>query len=438
MKYIRKYDSDSAFDADSSAISALDSDSLSLVGAQRIETSGRNVVVPMIAAVRGDIAVYDKVDGKRKVVRCRTFDRQALDSRYIVGECVCVGRRGNKMLFVHKTDGGNQDWGQGYQVAIDGIDLAGGGSFTFTATSRATVTDVTVTYPANSTYASVAALINAVCGGYWRAYAYSTGVYMEHDDYTGGVLTISASSPTLTLRDITPMKYQLEDTGLQWTCNRVLRVKGLYTSFGGCVFNRFKEYYSANGLSDANLSEYSPYMLKESAFNTTDNPTIYNKYNGDYDAYLRDEMLLSATGRGAMTDWVDNGSVLAAVTYANAENVQRPAYPAAYAAKQLGLAVSDVVTGFEVGAYHLPDTDELWRLMHEVVYPFASDDGEDDLNYGIVQALGGERIYGDRHYWASSQYDRSTAWFYHGDRGAMHYYDKFYSGHARGLVAFEI
>ena len=435
MKYIRKYVNKAAYDADITR--PTDGSVVSLIGDSIVITNGKNVIVPLFSAERGDIGIYDTVENCRKAVRVDTFNRETLDSRYIVCDAVCIGQRGNKMLFLYKNDAGAYRWAQGYQVKLEGFDLVNGGTLNISLTSRPNVENQEITYPTNSTYESIATLINAVAGSFWRAYSYVSGVYLEHNDHTGGVLTINSSTPTITQTDITPKKYQLTLTDVTKVYNGILKNKGLVTTFAGLNFDKFRDYYSVNGENTKNFGEMSPYIIRESVFNETDNPILYNKYNGSYDNYLKSEMLKKPVGRKVMSDWDDNGKILSEVMFTDVNGVKQPAYHCAYSVnKNLGLDAGAVTTGFEKGNFYLPDADELERILAPIPYP-QNDGNRDNLNIGILKIGGVQVDVHNKYYWSSSQDGSNGACGYSSYRGVMGSHSKYSSFCGLGVAAFE-
>lgn len=437
MKSLRKYNNKTEYDADSANIAEVNDNVISLIGNSNIIVDGVNIIVPLMSAERGDIAIFDTIENKRKVVKCLTFDATKLDSRYIVCDAVCIGQRANKMLFLYKNDAGAYRWAQGYQVKLEGFDLVNGGTLNISLTSRTNVENQEITYPTNSTYESIATLINAVTGSYWRAYSYVSGVYLEHNDYTGGVLTINSSTPTITQTDIAPKKYQLTYSDVTKAYNEILRNKGLVTTFAGLNFDKFRDYYSVNGENIKNFGEMSPYIIRESVFNETDNPILYNKYNGSYDNYLKSEMLKKPVGRKVMSDWDDNGKILSEVMFTDVNGVKQPAYHCAYSVnKNLGLDAGAVTTGFEKGNFYLPDADELERILAPILYP-QNDGNRDNLNIGILKIGGVQVDVHNKYYWSSSQFGSNYAWGYNSSYGIMYGYFKGNNYYGLGVAAFE-
>lgn len=432
MKYIKKYDNQASYDVDTTR--PIDGSVISMVGEQKIISDGVNVIVPMSSATRGDIALYDNIEKKVKVAKALTFDKEKLDGRYTICDAVAIEQRGDKMLFLYKKDAGEHRWAQGYQVKLEGFDLANGGSMNITLTARPNIENVDVVYPANSTLDSIATLINAVSGEKWKAYTSANGLYLEHNSYTGGVLTINSSSPTITQSDITPKKYQLVESGVQNSYS-IQRNKGLRTNYAGCNFDRFIAYHRTKGSRDSNLSETADDILKEFAFNIFDNPILFNKYNGVYEDYIKSEMLKSPIAYGLMGDWEDIGSVLADIMYDDIDGNKKPAYPCAYNVKQnLGMEI-DGISGFKKGDYHLPDADELNRIISKIPYPSYDDD---IINLGLKK-IGGEVVtISNKNYYSSGQHASNLAWYYLSRNGTMYYYSKFGSLYGLGVSALPI
>lgn len=446
MKNFNKYDNAAGYAADTVRAALADNKVSMIEDTNKIIFEGQNTIVELYAADRGDIIVFDAESLRVKAVKLSTYVADKLPARYKLQDSVYICRRANKHYVIHKNRTAGARWGQGYQVKLLGLDLVNGGSFSFTATCRTAGIGGEVTYSAGSTYADVAALINTALGSaatsnYWKAYVWTngdnSGVYMEHNDNSGGVLTITASSPEITTEDVTPAKYLLTLSGFQTAFNLIVRNKGISTSYAGCNYDKFLAYYRDNGSATANLAETSNDILKESAFNETDNATLYEKYSGDYEKYIASEMFKYPTGGGVLTDWNDDVSKsLAATMYTNPNGVSSPAYPAAYNVSLIGVATEGLVTGLEVGNWAMPDMDILRRIVAPIPFPLTADFANDSLNKGL-SLIGGTSVSPAISYWSSSEYSAAAAWLYIGSGGRCFYTVKYAALPGVAVAVFE-
>ena len=194
----------------------------------------------------------------------------------------------------------NAKYAQGYKVKLTGFNFATGGSFDISLIDRETKSG-TISYNTSATLGSIAASINALAHSRFSAVANETYncITIEHNDYSAPTITISNSSPAITMTELAG-KYQttyvdtILDNGIIKPGQYYLKV---YPPLRRWNFAKFKAYYSVSGATDVGLSESSASILRQSAFNMTDNPVLYAKYGGDYDAYLMSEMAWPC-GRG--------------------------------------------------------------------------------------------------------------------------------------------
>ena len=201
------------------------------------------------------------------------------------------------------------------------------------------------------------------------------------------------------------------------------RQGGVFTSYAGANFNRFKVYCSVSGDDTTNKDATYTGVLRESRFNNTDNPILYALYDGSYDAYLLGQCVKFPAFKGAIIDkdGKTNTAALAAITWNNASGVAQPAYPAASMAK--AYAIADAV-GFGAGDWWLPACQENYISMRDC-----------DLYNPSISAIGGTPVSVTSTYWTSSEYTATDAWRY-GSGGYMYSFYKYYSTSVRAVTAF--
>ena len=157
MSQVNKYANKAGYTADKnrkdtqSAVSYIEDDGALIY-------DGVNVVVDKPAAGVGDLAVFDKTTGTIRFVKGATLVAEQLPPQ-LVPVAVVYARQGERVLIVSLENAtvGSQRWAYSYEVALSGFDLAAGGEFTLNIYIR----EFSFTYPAGSTLADIAALINS-------------------------------------------------------------------------------------------------------------------------------------------------------------------------------------------------------------------------------------------------------------------------------------
>ena len=400
---------------------------------------GKNLFAPLSAAQEADIVVYDKDELTHKVVKNGTYDSATFPSaRYVIGGVV-YAREGDVVKIMAKDKLDNARYAQGYKVKLTGFNFATGGSFDISLADRETKSG-TINYNTSATLGSIAASINALAHSRFSAVASETYncITIEHNDYSSPTISITSSSPTITMTELAG-KYQttyvdtILDNGIIKP-GAIIRTKGLSTSYAGGNFAKFKAYYSASGATDVGLSEASSSILRQSAYNVTDNPVLYSKYGGDYDAYLMSEMLAWPCGRGIIRQFDSQlmTYALAAKTWVDVDGTIKPAYPSAAAHAAYGIATEGYITGFEPGKWCCGSVYALWLTIRDRNLA-----GNDDVNLSL-SAVGGTKHLVSDYYWSCCEYHSYLSWFCYGNRGCMHAYNKCYSYSGRPLLALKI
>ena len=438
MRNIRKYDTLAEYQADAAAIAAVSGSVVSAVIDTGIKYDGKNLMAPLSAAQEADIVVFDKEELTHKVVKFGTYDSATFPSKYVIGGVV-FAREGDVVKIMAKDKLGSARYAQGYKVKLTGFNFATGGSFDISLIDRETKSG-TINYTTASTLGSIAASITAL--GHSRFTAMASETYncitIEHNDYSGPTITISNSSPTITMTELAG-KYQttLADSILGNGLIKpgsIIRTKGLSSYYAGGNFAKFKAYYSVSGATDVGLSETSSSILRQSAFNVTDNPVLYAKYGGDYDAYLMSEMLAWPCGRGVIRQFDSQlmTYALAAKTWVDFDGTIRPAYPSAAAHAAYGIATEGYTTGFEPGKWCCGSVYALWLTIRDRNLA-----GNDDVNLSL-SAVGGTKHLVSDYYWSCCEYNSNGSWIYNGSNGGMYNYIRYYSYSGRPLLALKI
>ena len=438
MDNIRKYDTLAEYQADAAAIAALSGSVVSAIIGTGIKYDGKNVVLPLSAAQPDDIILFDTIELKYKALKYGTYKSSTFPSRYIIGGVV-YERLGDVVKIMAKDKTASLRYAQGYKVKLTGFDFSTGGSFDISLIDRETKSG-TINYTTSDTFGSVATAINALAHSRFSAVASETYncITIEHNDYSVPTITISNSSPAITMTELAG-KYQttLADSILGNGLikpSTILRNKGITSSYAGSHYEKFRSYYAASGVSTVGLSESSSDILKESAFNTTDNPAIYNKYAGNYSAYIQSEMLAWPTGRGVMRQFNSKAmsDSLAAKTWTDIDGTVKPAYLAAYAHKAYGITTPGVTTGFESGNWYMGSAYDLYMSIKD-----RNISGTDRLNLSIA-AIGGTKHLPSDYYWSCCEYSSSYAWFFTGYSGRMNRDTKNSTYAGRPLLALRV
>lgn len=438
MRNIRKYDTLAEYQADAAAIAAVSGSVVSAVIDTGIKYDGENLIAPLSAAQEADVVVFDKDELDYKVVKFGTYDSETFPGKYVIGGVV-FAREGDVVKIMAKDKLADAKYAQGYKVKLTGFNFATGGSFDISLADRETKSG-TINYNTSATLGSIAASINALAHSRFSAVASETYncITIEHNDYSSPTISITSSSPTITMTELAG-KYQTTyvDTILENGIikpDTIMRTKGLSSYYAGGNFAKFKAYYSVSGATDVGLSETSSSILRQSAFNVTDNPVLYAKYGGDYDAYLMSEMLAWPCGRGIIRQFDSQlmTYALAAKTWVDFDGTIRPAYPSAAAHAAYGIATDGYITGFEAGNWYQGSMYDLYLTIKD-----RSLDGNDDVNLSLA-AIGGTKHLVSDYYWSCCESNSYRSWFYYGTYGRMYYTNKCYSDSGRPLLALKI
>ena len=441
MKYINKYADLAAYTADTNR--PTEAKTVSKVGAD-LRYEGKNIILPLSAAEKGDTIVYDKNDLKNKVVKLDSLNTATLGSNFVIGGTTAWRDEKFVYMLANNNVAGTHQWSAPYRVKVSGFDFATGGSFTITVNSTTTGA---VTYTTSDTLSSVAIAMMAAlqAAGFtsatgWSVTAYADCVVVQQNWYTPHVTIFNITdTASKVVRVVLTGNYQTALTGVLTPYSFIRRVDGVETSFAGINLERFYAEYSASGGTETNQAVGAATIVRESVFNSTDNPLLV-AYYGTYRNYLSAKMARYPFSKGAIIDRNRklNTDLLAAITWTDYDGCVKPAHPAAYAAKTYGITTAGHTTGFEAGNWWLPSVDEMRMLIKDVTMGLSgiTAANADAINRGI-NAAGGTMISVTTNYWTSAEYTSYTAWFYR-SIGLLDYITKYHSRYVMPLSALPI
>src|SRR5574343_1080451 len=421
MKFINKYADLAAYTADTNR--PAEAKTVSKV-ANDLRYEGKNIILPLSAAEKGDTIVYDKNDLTRKVVKLGSLNTATLGSNFVIGGTVAW--RDEKFVYqvANNNVAGTHQWGAPYRVKVSGFDFATGGSFTITVNSTTTGT---ITYTTSDTLSSVATSMMAALqtAGFtaatgWSVTDYADCVVVQQKWHTPNVTTFNITDAASKVgRVILTGNYQTALTGVLTPYGFIRRVDGIETSFAGINLERSYAYYSLNGGAETNQAVGAATIVKESVFNSTDNPLLVTYY-GTYRNYLSAKMARFPYSKGAIIDRNGklNTNLLAAITYIDYDGSVKPAHPAAAAAKAYGITTAGHTTGFEAGNWYLPSAAEMRMLIKDITMGLSSITAAnaDAINRGITAARG-TMLSVTTNYWTSAEYSNRYAWYYYSVSG---------------------
>lgn len=441
MKYLNKYATTAAYTADSNRPTTESTVSLIQDGTG-VKFDGKNVLVEKAGAEVGDILVFDKTTSTKKFIKAKTLNVATLPASLVtIG--VVYRRDESKVYIVAKTNEGNQILAQGYKVKLTGFDLVNGGVFSITVNATTTTN---ITYTAGTTLAAIVTLINtAINAGAdntalkkWTVAAGADYITIEHNWYTPVITTVTVTDAGLKVlaTALTAIDYQTVLTGFLTPYGNASRVDGSYTSFSGGNYEKFRSYYYTNGGTNTNQAVGAGDPVKYAVYNATDNPLIVAAYGAGedgYTKYIAAKMTKIPYGKNANQDLdgKSNTDKLAAVTFTDADGVTKPAYPAAYKAKNtlVGI-VAGYTTGLEAWAWWLPSFRELFELVRD-----RKGDSSDQLNKSLAAILGNKIMPTDK-LWSSTEGGSYYSWFFNGGGGYIGSNFKFDSFSSRAVTAF--
>ena len=415
MKNINKYENLAAYDADTNR--PANENTVSLIkDINIIKRKGVNVIVPSIYCSVGDTVVYDTEEEKYKVIKNGTVNIALLSSRYIITGVVV--ERSNTSALIDAGVQVSMQWAASYKVKMSGFSFVADGSFTLTINS--TTTDA-ISYTTTDTLATLATkmqdAIRAIMTAHpvgWAVMAYADYIVVEQNSYTPNVTIFTCSDANITVNILTG-NYQTAITGLLSPSTQLYRNDGTVEYYAGANFLKFKQYYSANGDDSVDQTLTSNGVIRESRFNATDNPILFNYYL-TYDNYLQAKMVKKSYSKGIIIDknGQSNTKKLAVVAYTNHDGTASHAYPAADYCNLFERAGTKHLTG----SWWLPSVWEFEQIISKITNGISGVE-QDIITKGFVES-GLTPISVDTAYWLSCEYSSATAWFYHGISGSFH------------------
>jgi hypothetical protein len=430
MKNINKYENLAAYEADTNR--PTDENTVSLIkDINIIKRKGVNVIVPTAYCSVGDTVVYDTIEEKYRVIKNGTVNRALLSSRYII--TAVVVERSNTSALIDAGVQVNKQWAAPYKVKMSGFSFASAGSFTITINSTTTsainytTTDTLATLATKMQDAIRAIMTTRPLG--WTVTAYADYIVVEQNSYTPNVTVFTCSDTNITVNILTG-NYQTALSGLLTSSTQIYRNDGTFEYNAGANFLNFKQYYSANGGDSFNQTLTSNGVIRESRFNATDNPILFEYYK-TYDDYLQAKMVKKSYSKGIITDKNGQGNTrkLAAVTYTNHEGVVSPAYPAADYCNLFERAGTKHLGG----SWWMPSVWEFEQIISKITNGISGVD-QDIITKGFVES-GLTPISVNTIYWCSSEYYSTNAWLYYGYIGTFTNSSKYNSYNCRVVSA---
>ena len=427
MKNINNYENLAAYEADTNR--PTDENTVSFIkDINIIKRKGVNVIVPSIYCEVGDTVIYDTVEEKYKVIKNGTVNRALLSSRYII--TAVVSERSNTSALIDAGVQVTKQWAAPYKVKMSGFSFAADGSFTLTIN---TTTTAAISYTTTDTLATLATKIQeAIRAKYpngWTVTAYADHIVVEQNYYTPNVTIFTCSDTNITVNILTG-NYQTAITGLLSPSTQLYRNDGTVEYYAGANFLKFKQYYSANGGDSVNQALTSNGVIRESRFNATDNPILFEYYK-TYDNYLQAKMVKKSYSKGIITDKNGQGNTrkLAAVTYTNHDGVVSPAYPAADYCNLFERAGTKHLGG----SWWMPSVWEFEQIISKITNGISGVE-QDIITKGFIEA-GLTPLNVGSYYWLSCEYSSDNAWFYNGYYGTFSYRTKLTSNDCRVVSA---
>ena len=444
MQSINKYTTNEEYTADASRRKALKASTISLIestGECKIE--GYGVFVEKIFAKFGDVVVYDATHGVRFIDHASlpataSETTTMLNAMGVTAVGVVFDNDGDK-VYVMAAKAQSARWAEGFIVYVHGVSTSGGG---FTLTYNDVV--IPITY-SSGTLADIATQIKAALdasslGAHWVVSVDGNDISIAWHWYTPHIssVAISGAKKGETITQVTPMDYQTtlvaDVIGEEYPALTVQRRNGYLCGYAGCHHKRFLEYYREKGVEDKKQGVWHWSVLRESVFNEVDNPTVYAHYNGDYEAYIQDQMIKDPTHKGAMIDRESKHNTvrLAGAKYTDIHGVEKPIYPAAYLCHNFDPLALGENSGTNIGLHDwvLPSFAILKKLMEQTEIG-----GTDALNQTLSKLSGGNCRPESSYIWSSSQYSAANSWFYYA-YGSMYYNLKYNSLTVSAVSAF--
>ena len=418
MKYINKYQNKGEYDSDNRP----NESTVNLIKDDKIMFDGVNVVLDKKHSSIGDTVVYDTEEETIKVIKSVKLP---LPSKFVIVGTV-YGRDERTVKVVANQYAATAKWGAPWIVKLSNFQ----GDFTIKVNNSETGVIEFTSLP--DLAVRIAAAITALGFTRWTATAYDGYIVVQQDYYTPNVTSFTVSDPAVSVEVLTG-NYQTTTSGLLNYSTRLFRIDKTVSSWAGCNYYKFLEYYTVSGSDTTGNSLTSTVVIKMSRFNIQDNPLLVERFE-TYENYIANKMILFPYSKGIITDsdGKRNTGLLSAVRFTDHGGGEKPAFPAAYNASQYTVGVP----GFSEGDWWLPSAPEMYILLKDLTTGM-SGMVDDILNAGI-RAAGGAVISVATHRWTSSEYSGYNGWYYNGTRGNIRTDSKFNVYSVRPVSAFQI
>lgn len=441
MKNINKYTTLAAYTADTNRPTT-DRTVSAIAESGEVKFDGKNVIVDKPGAGIGDILVYNTKTMSLQFIKLDTYNAATLPAG-ITPIGVVYYRTENRVNVVAKNNAGSAKWAAEYIVKLSGFDAAGG-SFTVTVN---TTTTATIAYAAGASLATIATAVASaldVAGfkssGGWSVAANVAAncVVITRSYYnpliTGVSITDAANKVIATI--ITQKDYQCTLSGLVPAYSSITRTDRGSSTYAGANFPKFYDYYYYSGATDTNQALQASGPVKYSVFNSVSNPILtayYGTGEAAYAAYIQDKMVKYPYSKNAIIDddGFKNTSKLAPESFIDVDGTTKPAYPAAYNAKNYGVSIPGYTTGLEAGAWWLPANREMYLLVKDVLL-----NSLDPVNRSLTAISGDKVLASGVVYWCSTESSSNNAWNYRGSIGYLINYSKNNPYACRPVTAF--
>ena len=419
-KYINNYGTLAEYNADGSR--PVDASVASVAGGVAV-IDGVNVIAPFESARVRDHAFFDKEAGKKIVIRGGTLKTALLDAdRFVNLRNVCLGRIFGRTVWVQYDRLPAERYATGDEWTVSGFDMSQAGSAVLVVKSYGAAAGNTYTvnlsWNAGDSIDSIVAAIRAVSGltSYVEVMKVNSAtVGFVINGYSGSIGVTVSSGDVVATRTYQGYQTRYYD-GLPYGTQILQNEGGLQTYAWDC-FDRFFDYYKTSGVTEKSALGGNP--LKQSAFTEADNPTLFEAYNGDYDAYMAAEydfgkpkFPTTRSGLKAMA-FGDACDVLATVKHTRFDGTEVYDFPNARSASLAGVTVDGFVTGFEPGTGHLGGLAEAHLLFSQV-----KRGGADPINRSIAEGGGTIASYDTTIRLAFQSYS-DAAWFFYGNHGNL-------------------
>ncbi len=421
-KHIFKYESEAAAQAGANERPA-NAPSVALAGILA-KYYGVNVITDTTNPEPGDAVFFDKVEGRRVLVKHGTFVPSVMDTeRYFNCNATVVGNIYGKVVTVDNNNIAGVPYASPDEWTLTGFDLTASGSATITAkyynASGNYVKEITLEWAAGSDIDTLVATLNATTGfkDYCRAYKLTNdSIYVTVSGYSANMgLTVDAGDITATR---TYQGYQTQYYGSQYT-TQIECANGTVQTRAFANYDRYYSYYSASG--SQNEVNFPADPCRKSAFTEETNPTIYAQFGGDYDAYMKANFDLLKfkypVNRYGLHDYAFGNNDLANISHTNAMGENVWDFPIVHNGSLSGVTLAGFDTGFEPGKGHLGGLAEAGLLYSQV-----KSGNTDPVNKTIV-ANGGTAAAYNVHCRLAFQSTSNSAWVFNGSYGNLYYYN---------------